>query len=312
MTRMTIFTAPKPFADSRIATIQRNALGSWSRLAQTQILVMGDEEGIAAAAADVGGMHVKGVSLNALGTPLISSMLVRARECAKSRILCLTNADMIFFEDLVASALALSARFSRFVMLSRRWDLDVDGELDFTDGWQTRLQEEVRTRGVLHRPAGSDFFVFPREQYTHVPDFAVGRAGWDNWMIFHARQEGWPVIDCTPSAMVVHQNHDYGHLPGGVPHYRLPESDENIRLAGGVAAIRYTLLDATHVFRGDRLVRPSLSFARLLRGVELLLRRVFAALPPAAIEELARPKRWKKRLARLLGRSTSDGRGVDQ
>ena len=32
-----------------------------------------------------------------------------------------------------------------------------------------------------------------------MPDFAIGRAGWDNWMIYHARQQGWPVIDGTPS-----------------------------------------------------------------------------------------------------------------
>ena len=87
--------------------------------------------------------------------------------------------------------------------------------------------------GQLHRPAGSDFFLFPRTCYSDLPDFAVGRAGWDNWMICNAREHRWRVIDATPSVMIVHQNHDYGHLPGGLPHYTVPETDENIRLAGG-------------------------------------------------------------------------------
>jgi hypothetical protein len=54
-------------------------------------------------------------------------------------------------------------------------------------------------------------------------------------MIYKARKEGWAVIDCTPSVMIVHQNHDYSHLPGGKPHYEHPDTNENIRLAGGQA-----------------------------------------------------------------------------
>ena len=43
--------------------------------------------------------------------------------------------------------------------------------------------------------------------------------------------------------MIIHQNHDYSHLPGGQPHYNHPETDENIRLAGGRPMTRFTVLD---------------------------------------------------------------------
>jgi hypothetical protein len=119
-------------------------------------------------------------------------------------------------------------------------------------------------------------------------------------MIYKARKEGWPVIDCTPSVMIVHQNHDYSHLPGGVAHHTLPESDENIRLAGGQAAIRYTILDSTHRLVGGKLARPQRSPLRFMRGVELFLRAVFFFLPENMIENVARPKRWKKRFKTLL------------
>jgi hypothetical protein len=130
----------------------------------------------------------------------------------------------------------------------------------------------------------------------------VGRGGWDNWMIYQARRQGWPVVDATPSLMIVHQNHDYGHLPDGKPHYAAPETEENIRLAGGVSAIRYTILDATHVLRDGRLERPQLTYPRLMRGVELILRRVLYFLPAERLESIARPKRWKKRMLQILGR----------
>jgi hypothetical protein len=184
---------------------------------------------------------------------------------------------------------------SRFVLLSQRWDLDITQPLDFAEGWHLDLRARVRAEGKLHAPAGSDFFLFPRSSYTEMPDFAIGRAGWDNWMIYKACQENWPVVDCTPSVMIVHQNHDYRHLPGGKVHYRHHETDENIRLAGGPAAVRYTILDATHRLEEGKLLRPALSSQRFWRRVELFLRKIFFFLPESAKERVVRPKRWLKR-----------------
>ena len=158
----------------------------------------------------------------------------------------------------------------------------------------------VHRQGSLHRPAGSDFFLFPLSSFHEIPNFTIGRAGWDNWMIYKARKEKWTVIDCTPSVTIVHQNHDYSHLPGGKPHYEHPDTNENIHLAGGEANIRYTILDATHQLVDGKLVRPKLTYLRFMRGVELLLRKIFFFLPAPMIENVARPKRWKKRIQKIF------------
>ncbi len=185
--------------------------------------------------------------------------------------------------------------------------MDVTNPLFFSDGWTDRLREDVGKRGQLHRPAGSDFFLFPKSCYTDVPDFAIGRAGWDNWMIYKARQEKWPVIDCTPSVMIVHQNHDYRHLPGGKSHYTHPETDENIRLAGGPAAVRYTILDATHRLKDGKLVRPAFTSLHFWRRVELFLRKIFFFLPENTLEKVVRPKRWVKSSGRSSNKKISAG-----
>ena len=302
MSLLTIFSAPKPFRDPKIAMIQRNAIGSWRRLPNVEVLLMGNGEGVEKVAREAGAIHVRDVATNDQGTPLISSMLHEARERGSGELLCIINSDMILMDDFIDAAIQVKGVRSEFVLLSRRWDLDVNTHLRFENGWRDRLRAEVRRTGRLHRPAGSDFFLFPRACYAHVPDFAVGRAGWDNWMIYQARQQGWPVVDVTPSLMIVHQNHDYSHLPDGKPHYAAPETEENVRLAGGVAAIRYTIVDATNILQNRRLARPRLSFPRVMRGVELLLRRLFFFLPAERLESIARPKRWKKRFLRLLGK----------
>lgn len=301
MSLITLFTAPKPFSDPRIGLIQRNAVRSWVRLSDVEVLLMGDEEGLREAAAEFKVRHIRDILRNESGTPLVSSMVRAARENSASELLCIINSDIILMADYVEGARRVRALKDRFVLLGRRWDLPVDAPIEFSAGWEAGLRASVRLHGGLHRPAGSDFFVFPRACYADLPDFAVGRSGWDNWMIYKARQEAWPVVDGTPSFMIVHQGHDYSHLPGGAPHYAAPETEENIRLAGGEAAIRYTVLDSTYRLVGNKLVRPDISYLRFMRSVELFLRAIFFFLPEAMIEEVARPKRWKKRFLRLLG-----------
>jgi len=188
----------------------------------------------------------------------------------------------------------------KYVLLSQRWDYEITKPINFADGWESRLRESVRKQNQLHRPAGSDFFLFPKPCYEHIPAFTIGRAGWDNWMIYKARKENWAVIDCTPSVMIVHQNHDYSHLPGAKPHYNHPDTNENIRLAGGQANIRYTILDSTHQLADGKLIRPKMTSLRFTRKFELFLRTLFFFLPENVIENIARPKRWKKRLKKII------------
>ena len=304
MPLITLFSAPKPFTDPHIAMIQRNAIKSWTLLPDVEVILLGEELGLAEAGYELRVKHIRNVARNQNGTPLISSMFQLARDasqCSNSPLLCIINADMILMPDFVAAAKQAVNLRDKFVLLSQRWDLDITQPIEFTEGWQNHLSSIVHRQDTLHRPAGSDFFLFPKSCYQQIPDFTIGRAGWDNWMIYKARKEKWSVIDCTPAVMLVHQNHDYSHLPGGKPHYEHPDTNENIRLAGGKAAVRYTILDSTHQLTKDgKLVRPKMTSLRLMRKLELFLRTVFFFLPDDMIENVARPKRWKKRIQKLF------------
>jgi len=294
--------------------IQRNAIKSWTLLPDVEVILLGEETDLAEAAKELGVKHIPDVVCNEAGVPLISSMFQLARENSNSDLLCIINADMILMPDFVEAARIVlhggrvGAGFSRpvsrpqrnFVMLSQRWDYDITQSIEFIEGWQDRLRSSVFGQNHLHRPAGSDFFLFPLSSYLDIPNFTIGRAGWDNWMIYKARKENWAVIDCTPSVVIVHQNHDYSHLPDGKPHYEHPETNENIRLAGGQANIRYTILDSTHQLADGKLSRPKMTSLRFTRKIELFLRAIFFFLPDDKIENIARPKRWKKRFKKLF------------
>jgi len=235
--------------------IQRNAIRSWLSLgSRVEALLIGEEEGMNQVAQEIGVRCLPEVARNELGTPLVSSIFALARENSSSPLLMYTNADMLFLPDLLSAAERVWAQAERFLIVGRRWDLDISQPLDFSSGWAPRLQEMVRRAGSLHQPAGSDYFVFPADQYSDLPDFTIGRSGWDNWMIFDARRRKIPVVDASRAITVVHQEHDYAHLPGGRPHHGHPESLRNLDLAGGREVI-FRLEDADWELAADRLAR---------------------------------------------------------
>jgi len=270
MTLLTIFTAPKPFVDPHIATIQRNAFRSWQQLgSDVQIMAIGDEKGLAEIASELGIVHLPQVECTPGGTPLISSIFRLARENSESPMLAYLNADIIVMENFLAAARLMMELANQFLLIGRRWDLDVRAGLDFTPGWEERLREQLKLSGRLHPPMGSDYFLFPRGCFTEIPDFAVGRAGWDNWMIYHSRRQGWLTVEGTPSITIIHQQHDYSHLLGQVSYTTHPESDENRRLAGGRLNTRYTLADANTQLKNSRIRPAKWTLPRLLRHLEL-------------------------------------------
>jgi hypothetical protein len=268
MTSLTIFTAPKPFTNPHIATIQRNAIQTWICLGrEVDVILVGEEAGLGETATELGVRHLPEVARNEQGTPLVSSIFQMARDASDSPLLAYLNADILLLPDTLEVIKQVQNQLDRFLLIGQRWDLDVMQPLDFSPGWENRLRADVQSKGRQHPPAGSDYFVFPRPLFREMPKFAIGRAGWDNWMIFHALQQGWPVVDATPSLMVIHQSHDYSHLPDGRPHYDLAESQLNVMLAGGPNHM-YMVLDADKQLRRGQIRSPRPTLPRLLRRTE--------------------------------------------
>ncbi len=266
---ITIFTAPKPFTNPHIDLIQRNAIQSWLHLGdEVNVIMLGDEPGMPEFAFEAGIIQLPEVNRNPLGTPLVSSIFSMARQISTSPLLAYVNADILLTPQFVAVASQVYCQIKEFLIVGQRYDLNVQQQLDFTPGWESHLLSDVQIQGRLHPPAGSDYFIFPRDCFTDVPNFAIGRAGWDNWMIYHARRQHLPVVDATSVITVIHQDHDYSHLPNGQPHYRLPESSENLRLAGGRRTV-FTLQDADRCIMNGQLQRIPLRPRKLIREIEI-------------------------------------------
>jgi hypothetical protein len=156
-----------------------------------------------------------------------------------------------------------------FLMVGQRWGLDLTEPFDFSPDWEARLRLLVEQRGKFYSPWGIDYFVFPRHLYNEVPNFTIGRPAWDNWMVYHALQTWGLAVDATRSVMVVHQAHDYSHLPGNKPPYGSEVAKSNLAKAGGRRCTN-NILDTNRELISGQVRRPKFHLARLLRRLEWL------------------------------------------
>jgi hypothetical protein len=267
MAFLTIFTAPKPFTNPHINVIQRNAIQSWLHLEDVAVMLIGDEPGIGETAREFGLLHVPLVERDGRGVPTVRSVMAQGHAFSQSPLLCYANADMILMSDLVRAARQVSTQVKDFLIVGQRWDLDLPEPFDFSGNWEARLRLEVEKRGKFYTPWGIDYFVFPRHLYTDVPDFTIGRPAWDNWMVYHAHATWRLAVDATRSVTVVHQLHDYSHLPGGKPPYGSEVAKSNLAKAGGRTRV-YNILDTDRELIGGRIRRPKFNLVRLLRRCE--------------------------------------------
>jgi len=268
---LTIFSIPKSFKNSHINTIQRNAIQSWLKLRpKCEVILFGNEDGTAKVATELGLWHVPEIEINEFGTPLLNWAFNFTQKIAKNNALVYVNADIILMPDLIKSVQQINKLNNPlFLMGGRRWDLDINKEINFNKvDWEREVRYMIREKGVLHGFSGIDYFVFPKNLPHNLPDFAVGRVGWDNWLIYHIRSLRIPVIDATEAITIVHQSHGFFHSKfGDEKRKRIegPELVKNIKLAGGFANMG-TLREADWILTSQGFKKPPLS------------RRIFAKL----------------------------------
>jgi hypothetical protein len=269
---LTFFTTAKPF-QGHSAIIQRNALRSWALLhPSVEVILFGDDEGAAEAARELGIRHEPHVEHSECGTPRLDYMFARAEAIARHDILCYSNCDILLMEDFSRALDLVRAARSQFLVVGRRWDVEIWEPCDFTGtNWHARLHAVALQRGRQRTPEWIDYFVFTRGLYSSgVLPFVIGRAHFDHWLVWKALDLKRPVVDVSAVVMAVHQNHDYRyHLQGRQGTLYDCEARRNHQLAGGWKRLR-TIADATEVLDPEGL-KPNRK--RLWAGAKRLARQ---------------------------------------
>jgi hypothetical protein len=231
--------------------IQRNAIESWLQLStdtgpmNPEVLLFGrDEIGAADAAVDLG-VPLFDLKRNERGIPLVNHPIELARSIALHRTRCLINADIILLSGFIDAVAYVQERFPQFLMIGRRFNMNLDRLLTFGDGWEDEIHNEVQERGELAGKKYIDYFCYRGDFWGKIPPFAVGRTSWDNWLVWQARNAGIPVVDASDLAPCIHQNHYKKRVQA--------ETDENRRmLVDDIGSFTvYGFANATHRLNED-------------------------------------------------------------
>jgi hypothetical protein len=252
---LTFFSTPKPFR-GHIEVIQRNALRSWQHIhPDVEILLFGDDEGAAEVCRELGILNIPNVRRNAHGTKYLASIYDQAQDLAGNSLLCHVNCDILLLDDFRDALQKVSAKSGKFLMSGRRWDVDIHESLSFdSPRWSAQVREFAQRTNHQRPPNWIDYFAFRKGLFHHqIPEFVVGRPGWDNWLLWFARSSGALVVDASSAVCAVHQNHDYGYHPQGEKGvWEGEEAQQNYKLLEGHKKFR-TLENATHLLRADGL-----------------------------------------------------------
>ena len=262
---ITFFTTAKPFR-GHSATIQRNALKSWTLLhPDIEVILFGDDEGAAEVAADLGLRHEAHVERHESGMKYLHHIFGRAQEIARHDYLCYCNCDILLTDDFGRAFEKARGWRREFLLIARRWDTNITEAVDFgARDWRARIRNAALRTGVQQAYDFIDFFVFSKGLYSGLPPLVIGRSYWDHWLIWKALSQGAAVLDASHYMVAVHQNHDYGYHPAGKQGTNEDAlARRNIELAGGRQHLR-TLIHSTHGITKNGRIRRT-PFRRLLQ-----------------------------------------------
>lgn len=214
---ITIFAVPMPFiGQDKIS--QHNAIKSWMRLEpRPEIILAGDDEGVADFAADNGLRHAPGLGRTPDGYVSVQSMFNIANREVRTDVVALVDSDIILMNDF-AETVEKYETASNFLLGGYRRAVQVPELLGFAPGWEQRLKDRVLSGGQVYKKewgGGSDYHVYRSGLYVDSPDFSLGRGHWDGWVMWHALNEGCELIDCTDEIFAVHQNHPWRSWASG-------------------------------------------------------------------------------------------------
>ena len=203
---ITFFSAPRPFKDL-FSIIQKNAISSWINLDGDKEIILFSEENYFF---DNSVINTNNFKRNNLDTPIISSLFFEAQIKGKGPLFCFINSDIILPENFIDVVRNCHNKFDDFLLIGRRNDIEIKSEIDFTNKKQLKYFWKVaKSESVRHGMWGIDYFVFTKKTWRNIPDFAIGRFMYDNWLVWEARRRRIPVIDASNELFILHQNHGY-------------------------------------------------------------------------------------------------------
>jgi len=254
---ITIFTTPKDFKNE-FAIIQKNAINSWRSLSNDiEIIIMGNSFGAKEMADSIQATYIKNIPTSDNDVPTLPGLFKTADSKARNEILCYINADIILPKNFLDIISGLKKINRKFLAVGHRWDLKVEKEINFYDIKENNtFWIYAKNNSTKHATTGIDYFIFKKNTFKKIPELVIGRFGWDNWLLWHARRNFMALVDLSASLFTVHQNHTYVFQ-------KFTNSSEVKLSKDGLINRKLTknrglnLLDANYVYENKKIIKKN-------------------------------------------------------
>ena len=234
---LTIFTTFKNSSNKMI--IYKNTIRIWHRLWPEIVPILftsfdpSDPESLAHYAVEQGWYVLPVPKTSPQGLPVLRHMFLEAQKKFNTKFYCYANGDILFDRNLTDTIRFLETslrgrRSHKLLVVGRR----INRSMKNTNLTELHEVGHYAKSSTLFRTDAQDCFLTTRDGYPWrtIPDFVVGRVGYDNWLVVTALVKHILVLDATATVTALHQTGEDGNLAG---HGAQSERHYNYGLAKG-------------------------------------------------------------------------------
>ena len=239
MPLITLFTTFKYNAEKTIAF--KNTIRNWALLAPVVRPVLyhpGGNTFLSQFAREHGWFLYVCPRVGKTGVPILRSMFYHAQRAFINKTLFYgyANSDILFDHNLLITLEALKRelererdRLKQIFVIGRRTNYKFKPHQELFN--LTSVSQLARSGDLFHDYA-QDYFITTHSgfQWDTIPDFVVGRVGYDNWLVATAFKRNMSVVDATATVTALHQTGADGSRASWMLNNN--ELYENYRLVG--------------------------------------------------------------------------------
>ncbi|KAK3609305.1 hypothetical protein CHS0354_038013 [Potamilus streckersoni] len=231
--------------------INNNTLYNWRKLSGVNLVVFTNDAKVKDYSEKAGWLVLPIGTTVAGDAPVLKQMFHTVQQQFKTDFYGYSNGDLLFEEGLYKTLKKIACQMNETIhtkpllIVGKRTNINAE-ILDsgvVTSG--QKMQKHAVTFGSLFNADALDFFitnyVFPWQDFLPL---AIGRRGYDNWVVSIARYWNYTVIDVTDSVLALHQTLlERGNFEG----LHKPFNNYNLdMIASQDISIRYGLWGQTH------------------------------------------------------------------
>jgi hypothetical protein len=200
--------------------ICKNTIINWAKLSSEVNLILFDLNPELLVFAEAYGWKTQRPPVTSRGLPVVKHMFIRALEMYNTPYYGYANGDILFTNDLMISLQGISNYtfhgIKGLLIVGKRinYNVSLHSTQPLSHPYTFERVKQIAENSTLFQASAQDYFIVTKNAFAwkEIPDFVVGRVGYDNWLLTRAVLDDVIVIDATGTVTALHQTSSRGNF----------------------------------------------------------------------------------------------------